>query len=175
MKNSNLFIAGLAAVMAFSACNSSTDNTQDTLLKGAIPDSTARRMVTNFTPRAYRIKKGGIIRPDTRCVWFSAKQIRDFAQKVMDENGDGIRFYLASYDSTKRPDLPNIKDAYLNYGTLVMVSTTPMGKGNHLDYYTDQLTSGKRKGGIIMAVPENQGELCPPPANCSTAGATLLP
>ena len=92
------------------------------------------------------------------------------------EHGDGIRFYLSTYDKeyigNKQPHQP--ERAYWGYNTLIMVSTQYIN-GNHVDYYTNSVTSNPRGHGfIVMTVPENRGELCPPPANCKDIGATLL-
>lgn len=166
-------IAVLDACKPQTSSNTVTSTDTTTLLKDTISDVTARQMVKNFDGRAHHFKKGGIILPDTRCVWFNIDQLRALVNRVDKEKGDGIRFYLAAYDSVKMPALSKVKDIYLNYGTLVMVSTRADSAGRHIDYYKNLL--GQKKGVIITAVPENQGELCPPPAHCSATGATLLP
>lgn len=154
------------------------------LLTDTIGESTARRLVKNFDGRTYRvIKKGGPM-PDTRCVWFSLKQLKSLVARIDSEGGDGIRFYSAAYDKVKKPDLHKIDTSYLDYATLVMISTrkVPVEKGSkdsiHQDYYYNvKKADGKFKhvGAILTTVPENTGELCPPPATCSKTGATLLP
>ncbi len=177
MKSLNLFLITVFIALAIGACKSqNNDNTlapaDAQLLKGAISDSTARRLVKNFGGRAHVFKRGGLVRPDTRTVWFSKEQLRNLLNRVDSEKGDGIRFYLAAYDSVKKTDTKNIKEAYLNYSTLVMVSTRFDSLNKvHLDYYKDMKSP---VGSIIMATPENQGELCPPPAVCLASGATLL-
>jgi hypothetical protein len=180
MKTLNLFLITLFIALAIGACkpqnNGNVQASADAqLLKGTIPETTARRLVENFKGRAHIFKHGKMILPDTRTVWFSKEQLKDLVKRVYDENGDGIRFYLATYDSTKHEDTKMIKDMYMNYTTLIMVSTRfdPLKK-IHLDYYNDVKNPSGKKGGIIMSAPENQGELCPPPATCAGLGATLL-
>jgi hypothetical protein len=181
MKTLNLFLIILFVALAISACkpqNNGTEQASDDaqLLKGAIADTTAGRLVRHFEKRAHIFKHGEIIRPDTRTVWFSKEQLRALVNRVYSEKGDGIRFYLAVYDSTKHEDTKDIKEIYWNYTTLIMVSTRFDSLNKvHLDYYKNINSPGGKNGGIIMAIPENQGELCPPPASCFGAGATLLP
>jgi len=181
MKTPNLFLIAIFAALAIVACKPQNNNNVQAsadaeLLKGSISDSTARRLVKNFGGRAHSIKHGGIIRPDTRTVWFSKEQLRELINRIDSEKGDGIRFYLAAYDSVKKPDTKKINDAYMNYATLIMVSTRYDSLNQvHADYYKNLTGAGGKNGGIIMATPENQGELCPPPATCAKSGATLLP
>lgn len=180
MKTLNLFLITLFIALAIGACKPQNNGNVQTsadaqLLKGAIPETTARRLVENFEGRAHLFKRGGIIRPDTRTVWFSTKQLKSLIARVDSENGDGIRFYLAAYDATKKEDTKMIKDIYMDYTTLIMVSTRFDSLNKiHLDYYNDIKNPSGKKGGIIMTTPENQGELCPPPATCAASGATLL-
>lgn len=133
---------------------------------------TAKRLVKNFEGRTQPLKKGELIFDDTRCVWFNIKQLRSLVDRIEAEKGDGIRFYLAAYDKVIKSDIKT-SPQFRDYSTIVMVSTRD-SLGLHYDYYYDQKHKGK-KGGIITATPENQGELCPPPAHCNTIGATLLP
>jgi hypothetical protein len=180
MKTLNLFLIIVFIALAIGACKPQNNgNVQASagaqLLRGAISDSTARRLVKNFGGRAHIFKRGGIIRPDTRSVWFSKEQLKDLIDRVDSEKGDGIRFYLAAYDATKKPDTKKIKDIYMDYTTLIMVSTRFDSLNKiHLDYYNDVKNPSGKKGAIIMSAPENQGELCPPPATCAASGATLL-
>ncbi|SEN89250.1 hypothetical protein SAMN05192574_104502 [Mucilaginibacter gossypiicola] len=181
MKTPNLFLITVFAALAIGACKPQNNGNVQTsadaeLLKGTINDSTARRLVKNFGGRAHSFKHGGIIRPDTRTVWFSKEQLKALINRIDSEKGDGIRFYLAAYDSVKKSDTKNIKDAYMNYATLIMVSTRYDSLNQvHADYYKNLKGADGKNGGIIMAIPENQGELCPPPATCAKSGATLLP
>jgi len=137
------------------------------ILKGTVPVKDAKRLVKNFEPRIFR-KKDIFGFNDTRCVWFGIDQLDSLVQKVKSEKGDGIRFYLAVYD---RDSAFHNNNLFRDHITLVMVSTARDARGKHVDYY-NEIANGK--GAIITATPENQGELCPPPTNCSGDGATLL-
>ena len=61
-------------------------------------------------------------------------------------------------------------------------SMTGLLSNKHIDFYKDEtkllngktIVDAKRSGVIMSASPENQGELCPPPAKCDTQGATLI-
>jgi hypothetical protein len=182
MKNLRTCLLAAAAMLLLSACGQkqSADNAAvppAPLLTDTISATTAQRLVNNFNDRAYRvIKKRGPL-PDTRCVWFSLRQLKALVAKIDSEKGDGIRFYSAAYDKERKPDIAKIDTNYLDYATLVMVSTRAKN-GFHYDYYANEKNSNGKmvhKGAILMGVPENTGELCPPPAKCSTVGATLLP
>ena len=173
-----LFVAAVAAVL--SACQQQTTNdTQATadkpVLQGIIRDTTAKRLVKNFDARAYH-NPNHKLAPDTRCIWFSKEQLKALIDTVYKENGDGIRFYFAAYDKDQKPDLKRIDSTYRDYTTLVMVSTRASGT-LHIDYYKSLIGADpnyKNKGEIITAVPENTGEICPPPVKCNLNGATLL-
>jgi hypothetical protein len=39
-------------------------------------------------------------RPNTRSIWFSAERLQALLDKIKSEGGDGIRFYLATYDTS---------------------------------------------------------------------------
>ncbi|MBD1393345.1 hypothetical protein [Mucilaginibacter glaciei] len=117
-------------------------------------------------------------KPDTRAIWFSADRLEALLAKIRKENGDGIRFYLATYDTVYKESLtahiPPKK--YWGYNTLVMVSTRDsLGGKFHQDYYGPAKANGMGGGFIIGATPENRGEICPPPRDCNTIGATLAP
>ncbi|SEP32965.1 hypothetical protein [Mucilaginibacter sp. OK283] len=120
--------------------------------------------------------------PNTRAIYFSIERMEALVKKIKDEGGQGIRFYLAAYDSTYTKGFNGRKPAkdYWGYNTLVMVSTkdtTINGTLYHWDYYNQKPPAGKNgglQGSIIGTTPENRGEQCPPPATCSTTGATLV-
>jgi len=183
------FLAAVAiVVIACNAPKTDHDAITDTTIKapmltGKVDTTTAKRWVARFRPRSHKFK-GNL--GDTRCVWFSKEQLKALLNRVDSiKGGDGIRFYLATYDSIPTKGFNYFKPQYANYSTLVMV-TTRKGSGllinKHMDFYKDttELHNGKRviaakhSGIIISASPENQGELCPPPAKCNTEGATLL-
>jgi hypothetical protein len=162
--------------LSLAACRPGTTVSKTPVLSDTLSYITARRLVQNYNGRAHIIKNGrdnkGLNLPDTRCVWFSLEQLKALVGSIDKEHGDGVRFYLAAYDSVKKPDIEKIKDAYLNYTTLIMVSTKlDSALKIHTDYYPG--VNGKQ-GGTITAPPANQGELCPPPATCISSGATLL-
>jgi hypothetical protein len=151
---------------------------------------TAKKYVENYKRRAGIVdsvwgENGGVQkkypRPNTRCVWFDKEKLRKILADLDAEKGDGVRFYLAAYDSTynknalsKTPDRK-----YWNYNTLVMVSTVQKIVGAdtlHFDSYSKRTGNLPGKGFIVGAGagPENRGEMCPPPSNCPAIGATLI-
>jgi hypothetical protein len=169
-----LIFFSLVAILYVGACKPSGN---DPVLQGTIHDSTARRLVQNFGKRVYQIHQGGLTSSDTRCVWFSIEQLKSLISRIEKDTckgKKGIRFYFATYDPTIHKDA-HCKPQYQNCTTLVMVSTRDSIKEKvtlHFDYYND--TVRNMRGGILTTTPENQGELCPPPANCNDDGATLL-
>lgn len=188
-KRAGLAIAVLVALF-MNACTQRHGGSSAGKAERAVIDSDtisyleAKKYVANYGPRAGIVKRVTNVDnkinvdtlPDTRCIWFSVERIRALADQIEKEKGDGIRFYLSTYDKVyvgeKHPhDPPKI---YWGYNTLIMVSTQYLD-GNHVDYYGTSIKNDrKRTGFIIMADPENRGELCPPPANCKSIGATLL-
>lgn len=170
-----LIFVSLSAIIIINACRHSGDGDVTRSLKGAIDSACAKRLVNNFMEH----ERKGIIDSlkDTRSVWFSSKQLRSLLDRIDNENGNGIRFYFAAYDKdTTHKDI-HVKKDYLGYSTLIMVSTRDTLMPNRkdtirMDYFYD---GPKRQGGIITATPENQGELCPPPNQCDSEGAKLLP
>ncbi|QKJ30680.1 hypothetical protein HQ865_13255 [Mucilaginibacter mali] len=178
MKKTNLLLPVILLVtMTLNACTSKKTNNEQAVAKpqpltSVINEATARRLVNNFNQRANHLNRGGLLLPDTRCVWFSVKQLKALVDSIQSEGGDGVRFYMAAYDKELKPDMKMINANYWDYATLVMVSTYA-SQNLHIDYFSNKPHNGK-KGGILMAEPENQGELCPPPAKCNTIGATLL-
>ncbi len=116
--------------------------------------------------------------PNTRAVWFSIKRMDSLVAQIKREGGDGIRFYLATYDSTYKDVIGGNKPdkRYWGHTTLVMVSTKDSTvKPYHQDYYYKINGNGPSQGVIVGTVPENRGEQCPPPSTCKTVGATLVP
>ncbi|MBB5620525.1 hypothetical protein HDE69_001574 [Pedobacter cryoconitis] len=169
-----------------------------------IPDSvlvdvrTAREYVNNYAAHAGFVdpteeeeRERKPKKPDTRCVWFSKERLQQMLDKLEKEDGDGVRFYMSTYnkkyDTTlvgRKTLIPEKK--YWGYNTLLMVSTKPVKTDNgilHFDYYENIVNEedavhknekSKKPGFIVTFVPENRGELCPPPATCATVGATLI-
>jgi hypothetical protein len=190
------------AVLFLMACQPKSDtsksSTADTIAV-VIPDSVkvpyviAKHYVTNYAAHAGFVdpntgeKGASTVKNNTRCIWFSKERLTQMLQQLEKEDGDGVRFYLMTYD-----DQYNTKDRigsypppepdYWGYNSLLMVSTRDSvanGQTYHRDYYTDQnmLTGAQRKnkpGFIVGMVPENRGELCPPPSDCFRHGALLL-
>jgi len=176
-----LAIAG----MGLAACQ---PKAPETTVKGS-PDvldpltyETAKRYVKNYEKHAGSVDSvaadGRLVkRPNSRAIWFPRKKLDSLLKAIEKENGDGIRFYLATYDENYKTEangkLKSPKKDYWGYNTLVMVSTRLEG-GIHKDYYTNGLTSGPAKGFIVGTTPENRGEMCPPPRDCTGTGATLI-
>ncbi|PAW93988.1 hypothetical protein CKK33_10970 [Mucilaginibacter sp. MD40] len=153
----------------------------------------AKQYVKNYAKHAGTVDSFGVSQndskkkkaPNTRAIWFSVDRLQKLVNKIKSEGGDGIRFYLATYDTIyparfagghkPAPD-------YWGHNTLVLVSTkdstNKMNQKYHRDYYTDKLLGNNgqpSKGFIVGAEPENRGELCPPPRDCNSVGATLIP
>jgi len=140
---------------------------------------------------AKRNNRKPVLKPDTRCIWFSKARLTAMLNQLDKEKGTGVRFYLATYDKSydtvataKKPSNP--PSYYWGYNTLLMVSTKDVNVGTtsrpiwiHKDYYKDLYpglkTSGSTSGFIVGMVPENRGEICPPPKECYEIGATLIP
>lgn len=189
----NLLYATVIA-LGFSACqtkpvdNNAIDLNAELAIinKDTLSIDIAKKYVKNYSKRAVDVdsifsdEAKGISSskkvPDTRAVWFSIKRLKALVKKIESEGGDGIRFYYATYDSLynariiggNRPDR-----AYWNHNTLIMVSTRDSLAGKyHRDYYENKKKKGY--GFILGSSPENRGEMCPPPANCTDIGATLV-
>jgi len=169
-----LILFSFLAILFSGACKPTTGYPGP--LTGSLDSSTARRLVHNFNGRVYR-RNNFLGWHGSRTVWFSSGQLQDLLTQIKKEGGNGIRFYYAAYDSVEQNGF-HCKPSYLDQSTLVMVSTFDSivaGDGKkdtlHWDYYNGK---AGRQGGIITATPENQGELCPPPANCTAEGATIL-
>jgi len=179
-----LICFSFVAMLIANACKPAADNKDDccpkndnteVLLKDTLAPAVAKRLVRNYDGRVHQMgPQAGLKYSDTRCVWFSSDQLQSLLKRVCEEGGNGVRFYMATYDSAAKPGV-KVPDKYRNYSTLVMVSTrdsiTPTGDTLHFDYYYN---GGKRRGAILTTTPENRGEICPPPSNCAADGATLL-
>jgi len=129
-------------------------------------------------------------RPDTRCIWFSAARLEKMLAELKKEKGDGIRFYLATYnkkyDDKWDDDAHGIKPPrdHWGYNTLIMVPTKDSIAGNdhmHRDYfYSSSVIAASNKKTVSTAYAatasqlQNRGELCPPPKGCKSLGALLL-
>lgn len=134
-----------------------------------------------------------IRRPDTRCVWFSRDRLAQMLAKLDAEKGDGVRIYMMTYNTFYNPverekykPLPPVE--HWGYNSLLVVSTKDSAVAvpekdsihYHQDYYkymnvgTKKNIATNKPGFIVTFVPENRGEMCPPPSDCFSIGATLL-
>jgi hypothetical protein len=112
---------------------------------------------------------------NTRSVWFSIDQMKRIVEKIEAEGGDGMRIYFAKYDTMEIPGLGGPNRCYTFQNTLIMVSTEA-NNNFHFDYFEDRASKKEARGFIInmmKMVPENKGEICPPPTNCKDIGALL--
>lgn len=184
LKKTLLFLA--LAIAILSACEAKKSNETVSIGPDTLSYATAKKYVKNYEKHAGFVDSifkendsltNGIKKlPDTRAIWFGIDRLEAMVKKIKEEGGDGVRFYLATYDDKYPKDLkngykPDIK--YWGYNTLIMVSTKDSINKYHRDYYSNK-TGSK---GFILGVttdPENRGEMCPPPANCTEIGATLI-
>ncbi|GGH06952.1 hypothetical protein [Mucilaginibacter phyllosphaerae] len=186
-----------AAALAFSACqNQHADLAEKpkpvTFNYDSLSYEQAKNYVKNYEKRAGTVdstyKERGVNlvkrRPDTRCIWFSAQRLQTLLDKIKSEGGDGIRFYLATYDTTYNAKMIGgivPPREYWGYNTLIMVSTkdstNKVDEKFHRDYFTSKPANSNKPalGFIVGAPPENRGELCPPPVKCTSVGALLIP
>ena len=197
IKRSLFYVA--AAALAFSACqNQHADLAPPP--KPVVPfnyDSvsyeTAKQYVKNYEKHAGHVdsiytEKDGLKvtkkKPNSRSIWFSAERLQALLDKIKGEGGDGIRFYMATYDSVYNTKVIGgiiPPREYWGYNTLVMVSTkdstNKVDQKFHRDYYTSKPAKSNKPvlGFIVGGPPENRGELCPPPKDCAGIGATLIP
>jgi hypothetical protein len=153
-----------------------------------VDDSDAVQYVKNYSPRAGSVlvrrditDSIPYIAPNTRCIWFSTEQLSNLIHAVEDEGGDGIRIYIAAYDSTydiPAGDNPSPPVFSWNRNTMLLVSTkdsVASDKGTyHRDYYDNKGDKTRKNGFIVTAKAQNRGEMCPPPANCYDVGALLI-
>ncbi len=193
IKNTLIYL-GLA-VFGFSSCqqNQHADVTAkvSSLDSDTVSYAVAKKYVDNYAKHAgfvdstytdvqlNKVKK----LPNSRTIWFGIDRLQAMVNKIKAEGGDGVRFYLATYDTVYTPNgkfghIPARK--YWGHTTLVMVSTKDSLKF-HRDYYGNSIdpssNSKSDPKGFILSVgtsPENRGEMCPPPSNCATIGATLV-
>ncbi|MDN3582455.1 hypothetical protein [Mucilaginibacter flavus] len=187
-------ITFVVAAIGFSSCKPNQQSAITDAAPGAInvdtlTYETALRYVKNYEKHAGTVdsldSRGGKHKnSNSRCIWFSLARMDSLVQRVRREGGDGVRLYLATYDSTYKIDYRGHKPdkKYWGYNTLVMVSTKDsVGAGDSLTYHADYYKKKKKpgqnggpEGFIIGNPPENRGEQCPPPVTCSSIGATLI-
>ena len=189
MKKANFFLlAILCGICLWSSCQNSGSDTSAAVNEPAhdvIPDSVkvpykeAKHLVDNYAPHAGTVERGKASLPDTRAIWFELERMEALVAQIRKEGGDGIRFYLATYDDSYPEDAQGghvPQRAYWGYNTLLMVSTkdsiTAEGRTVHRDYFSESNVNGY--GFMLRAEAENRGKICPPPLNCYDEGALLL-
>ncbi|OOQ59965.1 hypothetical protein [Mucilaginibacter pedocola] len=116
---------------------------------------------------------------NTRAIWLDSARLIKMLGTLRKEKGDGVRVYLATYDIKVEENANGTFDKkYAGYNTLVLVSTKDsVNKKNqhfHRDYYSDKTANGPATGFIVGNPPTNRGEMCPPPRDCPSIGATLI-
>ena len=185
-----LLLATIVAASGFAACSGHSGahtgekyTAQDSVKipNDPLPDSiilskgTASNYVGNYGKYDSLSKIETAMKPNTRCFWISLRRLNGLVAKLNHENADGVRIYFAAYDSVYPPSYKNPpRRDYWGHNTLVMISTHAT-RGIHADYYNDTtFTQVKGPRGFIID-PTNRGEICPPPSNCFTQGAYLLP
>nr|WP_067060926.1 hypothetical protein [Mucilaginibacter sp. L294] len=196
IKNPLLYVA--VAALAFSACqNQHADLAQSpkptlTFNYDSLSYAKAKSYVTNYEKHAGKVdstyaEKGVTVtkkKDNTRSIWFSAERLQALLDKIKSEGGDGIRFYLATYDTSYNTKIIGVvvpPREYWGYNTLVMVSTkdstNEVKQKFHRDYFTSKPAKSDKPtlGFIVGGPPENRGELCPPPIKCNATGALLIP
>ena len=186
MKKTHIFLlAVLSGTVLWNSCQQSGSDSSAAVDEPAhyvIPDSVkvpyreAKHLVDNYAPHAGTVNRGKDSLPDTRAIWFELERLEALVRQIRKEGGDGIRFYLATYDDSYPADAQGAhvpQRTYWGYNTLLMVSTkdsTVNGRTFHRDYFTE--THGK--GVVLRAEAENRGDICPPPGDCYAEGALLL-
>jgi len=191
MKTKITLLFSAILLVSLAACNQHketvNDNSKATISmdNDTVDVPTARQYVKNYAVHAGYVdstgRRGDSTKiHETRCIWFSKERLRAIVRKLDRESGDGVRFYLITYndkyDTTTLHKTPIPPVPYWGKNTLLMVSTKP-SDALHIDYYTNHHHRGAKdinSGFIVGMTPENRGELCPPPANCPQIGATLL-
>ncbi len=165
-----LIVIGLT--MASCKKNCCENLATDTGLIDTIGVERAKRYVQNYERDDVKSRNPLVpaMLDNTRAIWFSLDRLKAITCALEKENADGLRIYFAAYDSTydKLAQTVPPKD-YWGHNTLVLVSTENKN-GIHQDYYRN--ATNTNRGIIIMMVPQNRGEMCPPPSPCE--GADLL-
>lgn len=190
-----LLLTAIVAVSAFFSCNqhaTSISNSKQrdsvSIPNDTLPDSiklnkqVAQLYVNNYTVAGIQLQAGAD-KPNSRCFWISLKRLNGLVAKLNREKADGIRLYFAAYNKMySLSDKSAPAQKYWGHNTIVIVSTkdSTVGKPGkdttyHADYYTDivsPVVNEQKNPG--QTLPENRGEICPPPSNCYTQGAYLL-
>jgi len=202
MNSKTILFLPVLLIVSITACKKNIGAFADSKKKSAtfedLPDSvlldyaTAKRYVKNYEAHAGHVDTTGgnnITQglPNTRSIWFSKERLQAMLNKVGSIDGDGIRFYFATYDAKYDPANKNnsLEKKHWGFNTLLMVSTKDSIAGTdtlHRDYYGTQIVSSaaassKATSKVAIALStnvENKGELCPPPRDCFSIGATLI-
>lgn len=154
-----------------------------------VPDSNeisladAKKYVGQYESHAGKVDSVGADRKiieleNTRAIWLDTGRLIKLLAKIRKEKGDGVRVYLATYDAKVEGKNSTFNPKYAGYNTLVLVSTkdsvNKKGQHFHQDYYKSKTANGAGSGIMIGTPPTNRGEMCPPPRDCPTIGATLI-
>lgn len=161
-------------------CHCSNENTYG-VYADTLSYKTARQYVHHYSEKAGKVSHKGVDHLDSRTVWFSKGKLDSLISELKSQGGDGVRFYFATYDTVYNDTTSSPvgehrpPEEYWGYNTLIMVSTYD-SIGYHHDYFggTHPRNANVKGGGFIVDVIQNDGELCPPPANCDAQGAVLL-
>ncbi len=165
-----LICLALAAI-SITAC---TNNKQETVtsnnnkLVDTLTLDEAWLYVHNFNKFANLIDSA-TKEPNTRAIWFSKERLEAILKRLNDDDGDGVRFYYATYSKFGDREVQKT----LAHNTLV-ISSTYLDGTIHRDSYWKKGGRNGAKGFLIGAPPENRGEMCPPPKACDSVGAMLL-
>ncbi len=173
MKNYLLYFILLGQIIA---CDQPKTEKNMTASSFAVPDSVivpldeAYRMVANYAPKAGFVERDGQLLPDSRAIWFPIEMLRLLVDQIEDEGGDGIRFYLSTYDSdyTDAPEGTYIPpERYWGYNTLLLVSTRDSmanGQHYHRDYFDSSIQGSRERqaGFIVTSRVRNRGNVCYP-------------
>ena len=98
-------------------------------------------------------------RKDTRSIWFAKADIKAFFEHTLgDDDASGLRVYLCAYkDKIDDTGVPH-DERYLKRLTVGFVATKTEG-GYEVDHY---ISEKRDKRSLVVAPPQNHGELCPP-------------
>jgi hypothetical protein len=56
--------------------------------------------ITNYLNLKYKVLSETIGKQETKCIWYSKEHIIQLLEEIEAVNGDGVRFYLGSYEAT---------------------------------------------------------------------------
>jgi len=141
-----------------------------------IPISLARQLILNFK----NLKKP-LLDPtahpthgETVGVWFPKTT---FDEIFLDPTVNGVRVYLAAYERPAVNGIPGIPD-YEGRITVVLCQTVDDGAGNPIDLIEDETATPGYPAPPPGAGPDpvyDDGQICPPPAQCSGLTGGVYP